>query len=124
MINIFFPGKFQPPHIGHVLTISKLSLHDHVIIGITEDEPRVISREKVRDIFETIFTTRVDYRLIDGILTEYKDTDKLPEFDVLASGNDEVIEWGIKLGLAVKKVSRSEGIGCSGENLRKLREKK
>jgi len=124
MLDVFFPGKFQPPHIGHVLTISKLLKDDHVIIGITDDKPRVMSREEVQTIFETIFLTKVEYKFINGKLTDYKDTDGLPEFDVLVTGNDKVIEWGLKLGLAVKKIPRSEGIGCSGTELRKLKEEK
>jgi len=120
MIKVLFPGKFQPPHLGHILTITKLLKDYEVIIGITEDKPRVISREDVSTIFESVFTTRASCRLIDGKLTDYKNTDKLPMFDILVSGNDEVIEWGMKLGLAVKKVPRSEGIGCKGEDLRRI----
>lgn len=120
MTTILFPGKFQPPHIGHILTISKLLKHGRVIVGITEGEPRVISREEVQTIFETVFTTRAEYKFIDGTLTDYTDMDKLPEFDVVATGNDEVIEWGLKLGLSVKKVPRSKGIGYSGTELREL----
>lgn len=120
MTTILFPGKFQPPHIGHILTISKLLKHGRVIVGITEGEPRVISREEVQTIFETVFTTRAGYKFIDGTLTDYTDMDKLPEFDVVATGNDEVIEWGLKLGLSVKKVPRSKGIGYSGTELREL----
>lgn len=117
---LFFPGKFQPPHIGHVLTIAKLMNNNHVIIGITQGEPRVVSQEKVKQIFETIFRNKVEYHLVKGTLTDYKKLEGLPEFDVLVTGNDEVIEWGIKLGLTVRKVSRSDGIGCSGTELRNL----
>jgi len=120
MIKVFFPGKFQPPHLGHVITISKLLKDYEVIIGITEDKPRVMTREQVLDIFETIFTTRLTCRLIDGKLTNYKNTDNLPMFDILVSGNDEVIDWGLKMGLPVKKVSRTEGVGFSGNELREL----
>lgn len=121
MKTIYFPGKFQPPHIGHILTISKLlRKHYHVIVGISEDEPRIMTREQIEDIFRIIFGERVYVHLIDGVLTDWNDVDELPLFDVLMSGNDKVLEWGKKLGLRVEKTQRSEGIGCSGKELRRL----
>jgi len=123
MAIVFFPGKFQPPHIGHVISISKLLGNNHVIIGITEGPPRVMKREEVKEIFETIFRNSVEYHCIDGILTDHKTIENLPEFDILVSGNDEVIEWGINLGLTVRKIPRTEGLGCCGTELRKLNEK-
>jgi len=121
MNTVFFPGKFQPPHIGHVLTISKLMREGYsVVIGISQDTPRVLPQKKVREIFFTIFGRRVEYYLFDGVLTDYKDLKDFPSFDVLASGNDDVLLWGLNLGLSVKKTERSEGIGQSGTELRKL----
>ena len=125
MITVFFPGKFQPPHIGHVMTISKLiNNYEKVIIGITEDKPRIVSREEIQTIYETIFGKKVEYRFIDGVLTDYKTTEGLPKFDILISGNSDVIEWGLKLGIAVKSMPRSKGIGCSGSEVRELLELK
>lgn len=120
MMDLFFPGKFQPPHIGHVITISKLKNIGNVIIGISEDSPQIIPIQKVLDIFKTIFNGSVDYFLIKGRLIDYKNIEGFPNFDVLVSGNDKVIEWGLKIGLAVKRFPRSEGIGCSGEELRRM----
>lgn len=124
----FFPGKFQPPHIGHIITISKL-LKDYnkIIIGITEDEPRIMPREKVKEIFNTIFEpfiqfSHVDTILIDGILTKRENIDDLPKFDVLLSGNDKVLNWGLKHRFTVKNIPRSKGIGYSGIQIRKLYE--
>ena len=40
MSTAFFPGKFHPPHIGHVQTILDiLPDYDKVIIGVTERAP-------------------------------------------------------------------------------------
>lgn len=120
----YFPGKFQPPHIGHVMTICKLMNDNHIIIGISEGPPRVMKREEVKKIFEIIFGSKVNYHFIDGVLTDHKNLESLPNFDVLVSGNDEVLQWGLKLGLTVKKVSRSECIGASGTEIRSIKCKK
>ena len=122
MVRAFFPGKFQPPHIGHIMTISKLVKEGYiVVVGITGDTPRVMSQSKVKQIFESIFFPRdVECFVVKGRLIDYKELPCLPKFDVLMSGNDDVLEWGLRMGLAVKKISRSEGMGCSGTELREL----
>jgi len=121
-MKVFFPGKFQPPHIGHVLTISKLLNQGHrVIIGISQDKPRVISQEKVKGIFDMIFSSfDTSCFLFEGALTDYKEINDFPEFDILVSANPKVIDWALKLGLNVRLCPRSEGIGHSGTELRKL----
>jgi len=120
----FFPGKFQPPHIGHVLTISKLLKKYYVIIGISQDGPRVVSQQEVKRIFETIFGDRADYFIFNDILTNYKEIKNFPRFDVLLTGNDEVIDWARKLNLPTEKIPRSECIGSSGTELRGFYERK
>jgi cytidyltransferase-like protein len=125
MTTAFFPGKFQPPHIGHARTISKLKRRfSKLIIGITEDGPRVVSRDEVHSSFRDIFWQDVEYFLVDGTLTDYKDVKSLPKFDILVTGNDEIVRWAKSLGIVVEKVSRSDGISCSGVKLRELYEEK
>lgn len=121
MSIVFFPGKFQPPHIGHVLTISKLlDKYTKVIVGISDDEPRVMSFEEIRDIFNTIFRGQIEIVYVEGVLTKKRDLNGLPSFDFLASGNEKVLEWGRKMELSVKKIPRSKGVGYSGTELRTL----
>lgn len=116
----FFPGKFQPPHIGHVLTISKILKKYDVIIGISPDIPRVISQKEVKKLFDVIFGNKVQYFLFDDVLTQYTILSDFPNFDVLLSGNDEIVKWAKQLNLFVKKISRSSCIGGSGTELRGL----
>lgn len=117
IMNIaFFPGKFQPPHIGHVITIAKLRKQYQVIIGVTEDPPRVISPMEVCKIFKTIFD--IECIILKGTLTKYNNITSLPKFDILLTGNDKVIEWAQLLNIPVLKVPRSDGILCSGTELR------
>ena len=126
MTTVFFPGKFQPPHIGHVRTISKLLMkYQQIIVGVTEGEPRVVPQEEVIKQFKEIFAIIPGYRArfvpIEGTLTDYQSLNGIPEFDILVTGNDEVIKWAIDLEICVKKIPRSKGIGCSGTEIRSLK---
>jgi len=116
----FFPGKFQPPHIGHVLTISKILKKYNVIIGISPDGPNIISQNEVINIFKTIFENRVEYFIFDNVLSNYKDVNIFPYFDIILTGNIEIINWAKKLKLPVEKIPRSNCIGGSGTELRRL----
>lgn len=131
MKTAFFPGKFQPLHIGHIETICRILGDmeyrdiDKLVIGVTEGPPRVMDRRDVYNrlylIFEpfTLFDT-IQIVEIDGVLTDYTDRDELPDFDIVYTGNDEVIEWAQNMGYEAKFFKRSNGIGYSGEELRKL----
>ena len=40
----FFPGKFQPVHMGHITSLMKIyDDYDKIIIGITSDSPAILS---------------------------------------------------------------------------------
>lgn len=123
MTIAFFPGKFQPPHIGHVLTLSKLLKRYDIIIGISPDEPRVVSQQVVKETFETIFDDKIQYFIFDKVLSNYQNISFLPKFDVLLTGNEKIIEWAKKLEIPVEKIPRSKCIGSSGSELRGLCEK-
>jgi len=116
----FFPGKFQPPHIGHILTISKLMKKYQIIIGISPDRPRVISQKEVKKIFQTIFENKVDYFIFDNTLTMYKEINTFPYFDIILTGNDEVISWANRMKLENDKIPRSKCIGGCGTELRRV----
>lgn len=118
--TVFFPGKFQPPHIGHVLTISKLLKKYKIIIGISADGPRVLSQQDVKNIFQIIFDDRSDYFIFDGVLSDYKEIEKFPHFDIVLTGNNKIIEWAKRLNLNVKKFPRTKCIGDSSTKLRSL----
>ena len=116
----FFPGKFQPPHIGHVLTISKLMKEYDIIIGISPDDPRVVSQYEVKKTFKLIFEDRVRYYIFDRVFTDYITMSNFPDFDILLTGNDKVITWADELNIRAKKILRTQCIGGNGEELRKL----
>ena len=121
----FFPGKFQPPHLGHMLTIAGLlDKYNKVIIGVTDDIPKVLEQNERIDIFKKIFkhTKSIEVVPIQGILTQYTSNDisLLPDFDVCVSGNREVINNLKLLGINSKFSERSKGVGYSGTEIRSL----
>lgn len=123
MTTALFPGKFQPPHIGHIQTLMNIyPFYDKIIVGITEDKPSVLSPLKVKNIFESILKhlPKFEVILIKGTIEGSDSIDNLPDFDVLLSGNQKVIDHVKKFGKKADFISRTEGIGCSGTELRSL----
>jgi nicotinamide mononucleotide adenylyltransferase len=121
----FFPGKFHPPHIGHILTILNiLPKYKKLIIGVTEDIPenKVINCEGIINTLNLFFKSfnNVEITLIKGTLTKKTNLDGLPEFDILLSGNEEVLKWAENYKLKSCYVPRSDGFLCSGNEIRFL----
>ena len=71
----FFPGKFQPVHLGHIVTLMSIyNEYDKIIVGITEDKPDIISQEERKSIFESVlkYLPKFEIVLIKGtIVTVY-----------------------------------------------------
>lgn len=128
----FFPGKFQPPHLGHILTLKRLAReYDKIFVGITGDSPQVMPATEVAKIFAEVLEGKsFEILTIKGKLTEKTPKElkndinstipniKNFNFDVLISGNKEVIDWGLKNGLTVRFFPRAEGPFFSGTELR------
>ena len=119
----FFPGKFHPPHIGHILTILNiLPKYRKLVIGVTEDIPKkkVTTANGVAGTLNLFFKSfdNVEIVLISGVLTEKKSLANLPEFDVLLSGNNDVLKWAENNGIESQYTPRSEGFLCSGTEIR------
>lgn len=119
----FFPGKFHPPHLGHLNTLLDLSNeYSKLIVGVSEHQPNNI----VTTVDNIIFTLKSLFRNYDnievvkitGVLIEKNDTEGLPVFDVLLSGNESVLSWADKLGVPNKFVERSDGHLFSGTEIR------
>lgn len=123
----FFPGKFQPPHIGHAVTISKLLAdkhYDKIIVGVSEDKPRVAEVDSIIETFSSIFPdkNKITFCKIKGTLTKYtkEETKNLPIFDIIITGNEKVIEWANSVGYVVEIFQRTKGMGCSSTEIRSL----
>ena len=126
----FFPGKFHPPHIGHILTILNiLPKYKKLIIGVSEDIPneKISNPVGIIDTLNLFFNkfNNVEIILIKGVLTKKTNLKDLPEFDILLSGNEAVLIWAKNSGVEASYIPRSEGFLCSGTEIRSiLREKK
>ena len=109
-----FPGRFQPPHIGHILTIMRIYPdYDKILVAVVKDpyEKRVLSTEEVIKILRTIFKHLPKIEVIDGGLKfQYRSSFKdLPPFDVVVGGNKKTIQHLKKLGIKTRYVPRSGG---------------
>jgi nicotinamide mononucleotide adenylyltransferase len=121
----FFPGKFHPPHIGHILTmLSLVPKYSKLIIGVSEDMPdeSVTTVGGIIGTLNSFFENfdNVEIARIKGVLTKKKDTAGLPEFDILLSGNELVLDWAESMGVKAQFVPRSEGFLCSGTEIRDI----
>lgn len=122
----FFPGKFHPPHVGHIQTILNiLPKYRRVIIGVSEHHPEggvIATPEDIIETLKSFFTSfnNVEIYKIKGILTEKNDISNLPKFDILLSGNQEVLNWANSKGIITKFMARSAGIMCSGSKIRSV----
>ncbi len=119
----FFPGKFHPPHVGHILTIlSILPEYSKVIVGVTEDCPenKVTNAKEIVTTLNSFFKNfdTVDVCFVQDVLVEKTDLKGLPNFDVLVSGNEKVLKWGENNNIDSKYIPRSEGAFCSGTEIR------
>ena len=126
MTTAFFPGKFQPVHLGHIVTIMRIyDKYDRIIIGITEDKPEIISQEERKITFETVLKhlPKIEIVLIEGAIVSSKSPANLPDFDVCITGNHQVIEKLDKYGIKTEFIDRSVGLGYSGNEIRSLLKK-
>ena len=121
----FFPGKFQPVHMGHITSLMKIyDDYDKIIIGITSDSPSILSLQERREIFEKVLSkfNKFKYVFFDTALVDIKDKAILPKFDVCVTGNPIVVDYMKKNNFKTRILSRSEGVGYSGTEIRSIPE--
>lgn len=122
----FFPGKFHPPHIGHVQTILNiLPKYRKLIIGVSEHIPKNATSTEPRDIVRALKSffgsfENIEVCLVEGVLSKKKNLEGLPDFDVLLSGNPKVLSWAKHFNVNVQHVSRSEGMLFNGTGIRDI----
>lgn len=126
MVTAFFPGKFQPPHVGHFVTVGKIyDKYDKIIIGITEDVPKEcdfsMDQKERKRIFDEVFRhmPKVEVVMIKGIIETSEKGENLPKFDICLTGNEKVIKKIRSFGMKAEFLPRSEGPAFSGEEIRR-----
>lgn len=124
----FFPGRFQPPHIGHILTLMRLyPQYDKIIIGISENtyggrKKQILSPKTVKAILGNVFQHLPKFEVIlsgESVITR-ETFDDLPKFDVVIGGNPRTIHRLERIGVKVKFEPRSEGVGWCSTELREI----
>tara|TARA_B100000963_G_scaffold361656_1_gene398486 strand:+ start:4650 stop:5654 length:1005 start_codon:yes stop_codon:yes gene_type:complete len=114
-----FIGKFQPPHIGHILTIKKLLLeYEQIVVAITEGKPNIISKDKVISIFDDVLDNKnVTFQPIKGAVDE--ETAILDfNFDVICSGNMRVLSLLKEQGHKTRFIERTSDNYFTGTSIR------
>ena len=123
----FFPGKFQPVHMGHITSLMRIfDDYDKIIIGITSDSPNVLSLNERKGVFESVLSrfNKFEYVFFDTALVDIKDKTILPQFDICVSGNQAVIDFMEKNNFKTRSLDRSEGVGYSGTEIRSISDNK
>jgi cytidyltransferase-like protein len=118
-----FLGKFQPPHLGHIRTITNMANeYSKIIVGITKGSPKMLDYNEVKKIFDDIFqhNNNVDVEIIEGVVED--NTVKLEDFDfdIIVSGNNKVLELLKSKGYKTSFQQRTDGVGYSSSEIRAL----
>lgn len=95
-MKYIIPGKFNPPHFGHAITIMRLiqDLED-VTICVTTDTPDN-AKFTPEEIVENMSGLGVPVVMFEGVLTEQK-INPYPDYTIV-SGNPKVIDWAKGVG--------------------------
>lgn len=118
MKTALFLGRFQPPHVGHLLTIRSLAArYDKVIIGVTESQPSVMPVPDVLELMQKLLLGNFEFLHIRGSVEG--GTAKIDcKFDVCCSGNPAVLERMRANGYITEYTERSVDALYSGTRQR------
>jgi len=118
-----FPGKFQPPHLGHIRTLLNIyEDYDIIYVCVTEGGPHLIpiteSYEILKDTLR--YLPKFEVIMVKGSIYTRDAFENMPKFDVFVSANSKAIEIANEFNLKTRFLSRTKGIGYSGTSLRRL----
>lgn len=115
MTTALFLGRFQPPHVGHLLTIRRLAeRYERVIVGATESEPSVMPIENVLGLLRRLLPDdRFEFIHVKGSVEEGTAVIEAA-FDVCCSGNPAVLDRLTERGYRTEFVERSSDAIYSG----------
>jgi nicotinamide mononucleotide adenylyltransferase len=133
-----FSGRFDPPHLGHLITILRLANRYGKIVIVILDYPEreACTAERAMEILDTVFNlifSAVTRSKIDVIMNKvHFGKITFSEYDLLLrnigacfnhtvylSGNDEVIKNFEKQQIPYERVARSIDDTYSGTEIRK-----
>ncbi len=121
MPTALFLGRFQPPHVGHILTLRRLAQnYDKVIVGVTEAQPSVMQTSEVIGILR-LLVPEENFEIVpvQGSVEAGSAIINFP-FDVCCSGNVAVLNKMADRGFKTEFIERSLDSIFSGTRERQL----
>ena len=108
MTTALFLGRFQPPHVGHLLTIRSLATkYEHLVVGVTECQPAIMPVDNViRVLKQLVPDQEVLFIPVPGSV-EGGTADISVDFDVCCSGNPAVLSIMANKGYKAEYTERS-----------------
>ena len=119
---VFF-GKFQPPHLGHIITINRILRNfNKLIVGITSDNKIGQDPNQIKKLFEEAFQDykKISFEIIKGSIEEGTASIDHLDFDTVVSGNKKIISILNAMGHCTVFQPRSVGIGFNSSEIRSL----
>ena len=119
---VFF-GKFQPPHLGHIITINRILRNfNKLIVGITSDNKIGQDPNQIKKVFEEAFQDykKISFEIIKGSIEEGTASIDHLDFDTVVSGNKKIISILNAMGHCTVFQPRSVGIGFNSSEIRSL----
>tara|TARA_B100001063_G_C16738458_1_gene543373 strand:- start:736 stop:1758 length:1023 start_codon:yes stop_codon:yes gene_type:complete len=119
---VFF-GKFQPPHLGHIITINRILRNfNKLIVGITSDNKIGLDPNQIKKVFEEAFLDykKISFEIIKGSIEEGTASIDHLDFDTVVSGNKKIISILNAMGHCTVFQPRSVGIGFNSSEIRSL----
>ena len=119
---VFF-GKFQPPHLGHIITINRILRNfNKLIVGITSDNKVGQNPNQIKKVFEEAFQDykKISFEIIKGSIEEGTASIGHLDFDTVVSGNKKIISILNAMGHCTVFQPRSVGIGFNSSEIRSL----
>jgi cytidyltransferase-like protein len=119
-----FVGRFQPPHLGHVITMNRILRNfKRLIVGITHKDEEGLAPKKIKEIFKEAFQDNINisFKFINGSIEEGSASLNSINFDTIISGNKKVINVLNAKGYKVVFQPRSSGLGFSSSEIRSLK---
>ena len=115
MTKALFLGRFQPPHVGHLLTIRGLAARfDHVIVGVTESQPSVMPVPSVIGLMRQLLPE--DAFSFIHVMGSVEEGSAVIDcnFDICCSGNPAVLDRMAERGYRTEFIQRSSDAIYSG----------
>jgi len=116
MSTVLFTGRFDKPHVGHIINIQRLGQKfENVIVCVLDDGKQFYPiKERIQILFDALENSKGNYTVISN-KTNFEQISSLrikaevPNFDVYASGNWACVQNLKNMGYKTIDVARYPG---------------